>query len=720
MKLLPIQELVWNEKYRLKRPDGTIVDNTIEDTFRRVANALSEPEKPERRGEWAEKFYGVMSSFEFLPAGRIIAGAGSGRDVTLMNCYVMGTIEDSLDGIMEALAESAATLKTGGGIGMDFSTLRPRGAPVAGVESTSSGAVSFMGMWDAMCGTIMSAGARRGAMMGILRCDHPDIEEFIAAKTTKGRLSNFNVSVAVTDAFMDAVKSRAAWPLVFGGKIYRTIDAAALWDRITELAYEHAEPGVVFIDRMNKRNPLRQYETFAATNPCGEQPLPPYGACCLGSINLTRLVRLSFDSSEIDWDRLKTVVAIAVRMLDNAIDVSRYPLPWQADEALKKRRIGLGITGLADALIMLGIKYGSPRAVKATRSIMRELNNAAILASTNLGAEKGSFPLFHSEDYDGAPARRNSHVTSIAPTGTISLLGGNVSSGIEPVFAWSTRRKMLQVDGTHRTETVDDYANHVFAGNHQSTKDRGEEWVTSADLTADDHLAMMAACQAEVDSAISKTINCPASTTLEQFRGIYTKAWDAGLKGCTLYREGASVGSVLEDAASKAAPVPETMQGNVVHLTPPASRPDMLKGATYKVRWGEHATYVTINTHTFAGRERPFELFLNSKDVDSSVWRTALSRMVSAVFRRDGDVSFVTEELQAIHDPRGGQFIDGKLVPSLPAAIGDMIHRHLEWIGAGAPQTAVAAAKHCPKCQRGRLVMREGCAACDNCDYSKC
>src|SRR5690349_15544755 len=382
-----ISQQIWDMKYRLKSADGAPVDRTIEDTWRRVATALAAPERDPAL--WAGRFYEALSDFKFLPAGRVVAGAGTARTVTLFNCFVMGAIPDDMSGIFTHLREAALTMQQGGGIGYDFSTLRPKGAPVLGVGADASGPLSFMDVWDAMCRTIMSAGHRRGAMMATLRCDHPDIEAFIEAKREPGRLRMFNLSVLVTDAFMTAVRQDAAWPLIFGGSVFKTVPARDLWDRIMRATYAYAEPGVIFIDRINQHNNLWYAEDISATNPCGEQPLPPYGACLLGSINLAALVREPFTAdARLDLDRLNELVPPAVRMMDNVVDVSRFPLPAQAAEARNKRRIGLGITGLGDALVLCGVRYGSERAVELTGQWLQALRRSAYLASADLAAEK--------------------------------------------------------------------------------------------------------------------------------------------------------------------------------------------------------------------------------------------------------------------------------------------------------------------------------------------
>ncbi|MEQ9608436.1 MAG: adenosylcobalamin-dependent ribonucleoside-diphosphate reductase, partial [Kiloniellaceae bacterium] len=404
-KLTALSQEIWDMKYRLKTASGEPVDKTIAETWRRIARALAaaeapgEPEGP-RRKAMESQFFSALEDFRFLPAGRIQAGAGTDRKVTLFNCFVMGTIPDDMGGIFEHLKEAALTMQQGGGIGYDFSTLRPKGAVVHGIGADASGPLSFMDVWDAMCRTIMSAGSRRGAMMATLACDHPDIEAFIAAKQEPGRLSMFNLSVLVSDAFMQAVREDQPWDLVFAGTVYRTVPARALWDKIMRATYAAAEPGVIFIDRINQRNNLAYCEDIRATNPCGEQPLPPYGACLLGSVNLMALVKQPFEEgADVDVEALAGLVPTAVRMLDNAIDVSRFPLEAQHQEAHAKRRIGLGITGLADALIACGLRYGSAEAVKATERWLAALRRHAYLASVEIAREKGSFPLYDRDAY---------------------------------------------------------------------------------------------------------------------------------------------------------------------------------------------------------------------------------------------------------------------------------------------------------------------------------
>ncbi|MHA6345017.1 adenosylcobalamin-dependent ribonucleoside-diphosphate reductase [Roseivivax sp. CAU 1761] len=825
----PIAEQIWDMKYRFKAADGTPLDDSVEASWRRVARALAAPEADP--GHWEERFYAALEDFRYLPAGRILAGAGTARSVTLFNCFVMGTVPDSMGGIFDMLKEAALTMQQGGGIGYDFSTIRPKGAAVSGVAADASGPLSFMDVWDAMCRTIMSAGSRRGAMMATMRCDHPDIEAFIAAKADGARLRMFNLSVLVTDAFMRAVDEDAAWDLSFGGKVYRSLPARDLWNRIMRATYDYAEPGVIFIDRINQKNNLAYCETISATNPCGEQPLPPYGACLLGSVNLARLVSDPFtDAARIDEAALDDLVATAVRMMDNVVDVSRFPLPAQAEEARQKRRIGLGVTGLADALLMKGLRYGSEEAARQTERWLHRIARAAYLASVHLAREKGAFPLFDAEkflasgtmqDMDEdvreairAHGIRNALLTSIAPTGTISLYAGNVSSGIEPVFAYAYRRKVLQKDGSRTEEEVVDYAVRMWRERNGDAP-LPEHFVNAQTLAPADHVRMQAAAQRWVDSSISKTINVPEDIAFDAFKDVYLQAWQSGCKGCTTYRPNEVTGSVLsvgEDTAKNAqmlgtagerlkwarkkiglsqrqlasqssvnatyignieaggemsrnaaqdlsatlkvspgwllfgdhAPAPEAVatpaaeperpHGDVVYMSEPLDRPETLEGTTYKLKWpdSEHAIYITLNDIVVAGRRRPFEVFINSKNMEHFAWTVALTRMISAVFRRGGDVSFVVEELKAVFDPRGGAWVQGRYIPSILAAIGGVIEQHLVAIGfleaegmglKSDPRAATAPAargKACPSCGQYELRMLEGCLTCAACGHSKC
>lgn len=728
----PLAGEIWSSKYRFDPPDAD-GDASVQETWARVAEALAEAEPEDQRPEWRAKFLEALRDFRFLPAGRILAGAGTGRSVTLFNCFVMGRVPDDLGEIFTHLREAAVTLQQGGGVGMDFSSIRPKGAPVHGVGADASGPLSFMDVWDAMCRTILSAGQRRGAMMGCLRIDHPDIEAFIAAKQEPGRLRNFNLSVLVTDAFMAALEADADWPLTFEGEVFATVRAADLWRRLMEATYAAAEPGVIFIDRVNDRNNLGYCETILASNPCGEQMLPPYGACLLGSINLARLVDRPFQAgADIDEAALADLTRTAVRMLDNVIDVSRFPLEAQAQEALAKRRLGLGVTGLADALLFCGARYGDDRAVALTGRWLGLIKREAYRASAELAGAKGAFPFYEpaildrpnladldaeTRDLIRVNGLRNGCLTSIAPTGTTSLLAGNVSSGIEPVFAYSYVRKVRQPDGSTRDEAVEDYGLTVWKRINGETPPPEDLFVSAQTLTPAEHLRMQAAAQAKVDSSISKTVNCPATIAFDDFADIYREGYRLGCKGLTTYRPNDVTGSVLSVAED--APPPPAPE---VALSP---RPETLAGATYKLAWPEsaHAVYVTINDVTEAGARRPFEIFINSKNMDHYAWTLGLTRMISAVFRRGGDVSFVAEELKAVFDPRGGAWLKGRYVPSLLAAIGGIIEQHVGGQDAPTPGRAAVrpfAGAACPRCGGFDLVRKEGCDTCFGCGYSKC
>jgi len=574
---------VWSAKYRYRDAEGR-AEADIRESWRRIANALAAVEPREREG-WRKRFYDALEDFGFLPAGRIQAGAGTDHRVTLFNCFVMGRIADDMESIFSNLYEGAITMQQGGGIGMDFSTLRPRGTPARSAGTIASGPVSFMEVWNAMCGTILSTGARRGAMMATLRCDHPDIEEFVAAKGAAGRLTNFNLSVQIGDAFIDAVRRDADWPLVFPAdsvgageetvarawpgydrptpcRVLRRVRARDLWDRIMAATYDHAEPGVRFVDTVNRDNNLAYCETITATNPCGEIPLPAYGACDLGSINLAKFVREPFTArARLDLEAIGETAATALRMLDTVIDVSRYPLAAQEDKAKATRRTGLGITGLADALMMLGLHYDSDAARARAGEGMRTICHSAYRTSIALAEEKGAFPAFEREAYlesgflKGMPADirdgiaesgiRNSHLLSIAPAGSISLMADNVSSGLEPVYAFEQSRALLDADGNRQRYAIEDYAWRHWRGQAGAGEPLPAHFAATAELPARAHLDMQAALQPYVDNAVSKTVNVPEDTDYEAFKDLYMEAFDLGLKGCTTFRPNPVTGAVI-------------------------------------------------------------------------------------------------------------------------------------------------------------------------------
>jgi ribonucleoside-diphosphate reductase alpha chain len=1128
---------IWARKYRFQGRTGVRADRTVADSWERVARAAAANEREPKR--WAKTFGELLADYRFLPGGRILANAGTKRpQVTMLNCYVMNRIEDSIEGIFDTVKEAALTQKQGGGVGFDFSTIRPAGCHISGCEAESSGPLSFMQVLDATCRTIMSAGQRRGAQMGVLRCDHPNIEEFIAAKRHNAALQMFNLSVAVTDAFIAAVRADQPWDLTFGGQTYRTVSAVALWEKIMRSTYNYAEPGFLLVDRINALNNLWYAETIAATNPCvtadtwvhtakgprkvadlvgvkaacrvdgtdhraprgffatgrkpvlalstregyslrltaehplrkvvrisrqavvaewaeaatlrqgdkillnnhranrewdgdgtwdegyliglllgdgtikkdktilsawprkpeadgvmaealaatasfphrrdfqgwqkvagrdeyrlscaglaklatrfglrpgnktvtdameqaasafccgllrglfdadgsvqgsqlkgvsirlsqsdlgllqavqrlllrlgivatiyrhrrragtsllpdgkggrkpyptraqhelaiagdnlaefaeavgfsdavkagklraklakygrkpnrerfvaevaevvadgveevydiqvpgvnafdangllahncGEQPLPPYGACLLGSVNLTRFARAPFTAkASVDLDGIAATAASAVRFLDNIIDISGYPLPQQQAEAASKRRMGIGITGLADLFLFLGLRYGSPESADLAARIMATIRDAAYEASVRLGREKGTFPLFDAAKYSqgkfiqALPAGlrrdirrhglRNSHLTSIAPTGTISLFAGNISSGLEPVFAWHFRRKIRNGHENDVSEVeIADYAYRAFRERRKGRPDEPlpAHFVTAADISPAEHLAIQAALQPFVDSSISKTINVPTDFPYEDFKGIYLSAFDLGLKGCTTFRPSEHIAGILSTAPAPAPAAPSavpsaataTVSAPSIHLTP---RPKELDGVTYKLRTplSSEALYLTINDVIEEdGRRRPYELFINTKNLQHFSWIVAMTRLISAVFRREPDPTFLVEELKSIYDPNGGYFANGQYVPSLVADIGLTIEQHLRRIGilppakerAGASGPAATVVPHasppedgdgdasrqlmiCPQCNGKGLVVAENCLKCLLCDYSKC
>jgi ribonucleoside-diphosphate reductase alpha chain len=564
-----LSRFVWETRYR--DPGVRPAEAGIEDSWRRVATAVAAGERdPE---SWRDRFLEILRDFRFLPAGRILAGAGTSRKVTLFSCFVMGVIEDSIDGIFDALKEGALTMQQGGGVGYDFSTLRPRGSAARSTGRMASGPVSFMQLWDAMCGTIRATGARRGAMMATLRCDHPDIEEFIDAKRTPGALSHFNLSVLISDAFIRSVTDGADWPLVFpapdaGSRVHRTVPARRLWDHLCKSAYDCAEPGVLFIDRINAANNLGYCETLSATNPCGEEPLPPYGACNLGSINMAAFVLDPFEAgARLNHRAIAEVAALAVRFLDNVIDISRFPLQRQLQQVRRSRRIGLGITGLADALAMLGLRYDDESARRIARQAMEIIRDAAYRASIGLAVERGFFPAFEADAYLDRPfirtlpddiragirdtGVRNSHLTAIAPAGTISLLADNVSSGIEPVFNFEGSRQLLCPDGSTRRFNTSGYAYALWRARQGATARPPPHFVTSRDVSARDQLAMLAALQPLVDGAISKTVALSDDFPESGVAELFSSAYALGLKGCTIHRAQARAGVIAGSDAAR-------------------------------------------------------------------------------------------------------------------------------------------------------------------------
>ena len=714
-------------------------ETTVEAVRRRVARALAAVESDPAR--WEPVFYEALEN-GFVPGGRVNSAAGTQLAATLINCFVQpvgDSVSETVDGkpgIYVALQEAAETMRRGGGVGYDFSAIRPRGARVRGTDSTASGPVSYMRVFDKSCETVESAGARRGAQMGILRCDHPDIEDFIHAKD-QGDLKNFNISVAVTDEFMQSVERDAGWELVHrqqpapdhgemrqradGLWVYRAVRARELWRQIMESTYDHAEPGVFFADRANADNNLSYCETISSTNPCGEQPLPAYGCCCLGSINLAPLVRDPFGpKARFDFEALGKVVRPAVRMLDNVLDATVWPLARQQEEARAKRRVGLGFTGLGDALIMLGLRYDGDEARRMGARIAEAMRDEAYAASVELAREKGAFPKLDAEQYLAAPrfasrlpenlkdeirrhGIRNSHLLSIAPTGTISLaFADNASNGIEPPYAWTYQRKKRMADGSMKSYDVEDHAWRLYRKLGGDMAKLPAHFVTAMDIAAFDHMLMVAVVAPYVDSAISKTVNVPENYPYERFKDLYREAWKAGLKGITTYRPNRVLGSVLS-----VAPSPEAAQPNDLDTT--ADRRIRLEAqpqpALSSLRWpgrprlaagnpawtymaempaGSFAIFVG---HVENGDAHPFEVWVNGAEQPRGLG--AVAKTLSMDMRAQ-DTAWLRTKLDILARTAGDDAFDCPMpptgeprrVPSVVAAFARIVRYRVDQLGA--------------------------------------
>jgi ribonucleoside-diphosphate reductase alpha chain len=761
---------VWRNKYRWQD------EQTPYDSLNRVANAIFANDHVKYR----DQAFVAMKNGLWLPGGRIIAGAGTEKRVTLMNCYVNETIEDSMEGIMRGNTNTALTLQQGGGMGSDFSTLRPEGALLTRTRTKASGPIPFMHMWDSMSRTIRSAGDRRGAMMGTISDTHPDLPKFIEAKQTPNALTQFNVSILVSDALMESVREDEDWMLYFpvipmaerpqhlyeldfddeqGTRqyVYQVWRARELWELITRATYEYSEPGVIFIDRVNDLNNLKYCETIRCTNPCGEQPLPPNGTCNLGHVNLARVVSNPHTShARIDYGLIGDVVRIGVRFLDNVIEATQYPLEAQQNEEYAKRRLGLGFTGLADMLGQLGIRYGSHEAVRITEDVCQHICHVAYTTSYDLAAERGSFPLMDPRILsDGTFAStlpdaikqgikdhglRNALILTVAPTGTGSVLYGNVSSGGEPVFLHQTQRRVLRPSDGFKDEW-DTYVEWGY-GARLYFQERGiditkatpadlpSHMVTAEELSVEDHVVMQAAAQRYIDASMSKTVNIPKDMAYEQFVKVYELAYALGCKGCTTYRPSDVRGAVLSK------PGEDDQRTVSASPTPVPQRPAILSGYTYKIKWPslDAALYLTIN-HNEEGR--PFECFINSKDSRYHDWVTSLTTMISAIWRAGMEASFVSQELMQIQSLNDSAFLEQKNHPSLTAYIGFKIQRHIETHPFGDIKVVQRSAEEmsadrvsidttktiggkCPQCAQMTLVKKEGCKTCETCGFSTC
>jgi ribonucleoside-diphosphate reductase alpha chain len=799
----PISQDVLAEKY-LKSGE-----TDIEQLYQRVAKALAGAEKSELQQEWEQKFL-VNLRAGAIGAGRIMSAGGTDIQATLINCFVQpvgdaiqGTDDEGYPGIYEALREAAETMRRGGGVGYDFSRIRPKGAKVKGTHSIASGPCSYINVFDQSCSTVESAGARRGAQMGVLRIDHPDVLEFITAKRTPGRWNNFNVSVGVTDAFMQAVADDAEWELVHKAKpgrklldngasqradgqwVYRKMPARELWNTIMQSAYDFAEPGILFLDQINRDNNLHYCETIAATNPCGEQPLPNYGCCDLGPVILTRFVRNPFGvggAPGFDFEAFEQAVAVQVRALDNVLDVTWWPLPQQREEAQAKRRIGVGFTGLGNTLSMLCLRYDREDGREMAARIAERMRNAAYRASVELAKEKGAFPQFDAAAYLGGGSfasrlpddikdaikkygLRNSHLLSIAPTGTVSLaFADNASNGIEPAFSWSYTRKKRESDGSTSEYTVEDHAYRLYRALHGTTRDTPlpAYFVNALEMTAADHVAMMQAVQPYIDTSISKTVNIPADYPYEDFKDLYHHAWRAGLKGLATYRPNNILGAVLETSAPKteskaeAATEPVDPMRTVIESRPKGALNAVAEKIEYWTQEGKKRLYLIVSFMPVSAPdgftvERAIEFFMPvGQSGESQQWVTATMRSLSLA-ARGGFLDRALDDLSKVAWDRGPvrlgtyQKADGGHVPrwhdsevaAIAYAIQNLIAERqqaaqgslfepeeLVHTGAGRAEelpeqvpSAVMAGKKCPECGAHAMIRKDGCDYCTQCGH---
>ena len=790
MSIQPISTDVLIEKYA---KDGETDPDVI---FQRVARGLAAVEQESLQVQVEELFLENLRNGA-IGAGRIMSSAGTDIQATLINCFVQpvgdciqGDDEDGFPGIYEALKQAAETMRRGGGVGYDFSRIRPKGAGVKGTASIASGPCSYINVFDQSCSTVESAGARRGAQMGVLRIDHPDIFEFITAKRTTGRWNNFNVSVGVSSDFMKAVESDQTWDLIHkarpssqliaGGAhqkangiwVYRTVKAREIWDSVMKSAYDFAEPGILFLDNINRDNNLNYCESISATNPCGEQPLPPYGCCDLGPVILPRFVKNPFGFAaepSFDFEAFAAVVKIQVRMLDNVLDATYWPLPEQAAEAAAKRRIGVGFTGLGDALVMLKLPYNEEGARIVAAKIARVMRDAAYEASIELAKEKGAFPALDVQKYLGSDSFvsrlddklkndirqfgiRNSHLLSIAPTGTVSLaFADNASNGIEPAFSWVYRRKKREADGSISEYAVEDHAWRLYRDLGGDIEKLPPYFVSALEMAATDHIAMMEAVQPFIDTAISKTVNVPADYPYDDFKGLYTQAWRANLKGLATYRPNSILGSVLDVPAEKPSLAIQAEDGIdpmrvVVESRPKGILPAVAEKIEYWTQEGHKTLYLVVSFITIPKKsseggsiERAIEFFMPvGQNGESQQWITSSMRLLSLA-ARGGFLERALSDMRKVAWDRGavrlGTFekIDGTRMPlwhesevaAIAYAIQNIIERRngqstndlSEMVVPGISTPPVMVGKKCSECGAHAMIRRDGCDYCTQCGH---
>lgn len=791
----PISRDVLGEKY-LKTGE-----TSIDDVYHRVARALASVEPNAQREQYQSLFLDNLKAGA-IGAGRIMSAAGTGIQATLINCFVQpvgdciqGVDSGGYPGIYEALREAAETMRRGGGVGYDFSRIRPRGAEVKATASIASGPCSYINVFDQSCSTVESAGARRGAQMGVLRIDHPDVIEFITAKRTPGRWNNFNVSLGVTDAFMQALLDDVDWDLIHiakpgtallnsgatkrecGSWVYRSLPARDLWDTVMRSAYDFAEPGILFLDNINKDNNLRYCESIASTNPCGEQPLPPYGCCDLGPIILTRFVRHPFGFAGVpvfDFEAFKKSVAIQVRALDNVLDITFWPLPQQRDEAIAKRRIGVGFTGMGNALTMLCLRYDGDEGRAMAVRIAECMRDAAYNASIELAREKGKFPKFDADGYLAVGTfasrlpetiqqairqhgMRNSHLLSIAPTGTVSLaFADNASNGIEPAFSWTYRRKKREADGSLTEYIVEDHAWRMYRELGGDVEKLPSYFVSALEMTASSHIAMMEAVQPFIDTAISKTVNVPVDYAYDDFKGLYLQAWHARLKGLATYRPNTILGSVMDTGPvlslkpEASGPMPDPLR-SVIESRPKGALSAVAEKVEYWTQEGRKTLYLLVSflpVPAISGEgtiDRAIEFFMPvGQSGESQQWITSSMRMLSLA-ARGGFLDRALSDMRKVAWDRGpvrlGTYVksDGSQVPlwhdsevaAIAYAVQNIITRRSKLVNAdtlgvdGAGLVAdvvqngspVMAGKKCPECGAHALIRRDGCEYCTQCGH---